>query len=166
MYPLTSTRYTAHLAPVLARAPQPAQARVDPNVRAQSLLLAPGAEHELGFGSDPSVIVKYHILAEKRGETGIISSSVTDQRNFRIDVTNQHERPIDIVLIDQMPVSLNDEISVELLGPAAPTKKNFEDKRGLLAWQFPLEGAQKRSISFGYTIAWPTDKKIIYRHRQ
>ena len=128
--------------------------------------LAPGADHELGFGSDPSVIVKYHILAEKRGETGIISSSATDQRNFRIDVTNQHERPIDVVLIDQMPVSVNDEISVELLGPAAPTKKNFEDKRGLLAWQFPLEGAQKRSISFGYTISWPTDKKVIYRHRQ
>lgn len=128
--------------------------------------LAPGAEHELGFGSDPSVVIKYNILAEKRGETGIISSSTTDQRNFKIDITNLHERPIDIVLIDQMPVSLNEEIKVALLGPASPTKQNFEDKRGLLAWQFPLEAAQKRSISFGYTVSWPVEKKVEFSNHR
>ena len=45
-YALTPAGYTAHLAPVLARAPQPTRIRVDPNLRAQSLLLAPGAETE------------------------------------------------------------------------------------------------------------------------
>jgi len=128
--------------------------------------LAPGAEHELGFGSDPSVIVKYHILGEKRGETGIISSSSTDQRNFKINITNQHQRPIDVVVIDQMPVSLNEDISVELLGPASPSKRNYQDKRGLLAWQFALDAAGKRAVQFGYTVSWPADKKISFRYRR
>jgi uncharacterized protein (TIGR02231 family) len=128
--------------------------------------LAPGADHELGFGADSSVIVKYSILAEKRGESGIISSSATDQRNFKINVTNQHERPIDILVIDQMPVSLNEDITVDLLGPTSPTKRNFEDKRGLLAWRFPLEAGAKRDINFGYTIAWPADKKIGFSYRR
>ena len=128
--------------------------------------LAPGADHELGFGSDPSVIIKYHILGEKRGESGLISSSSTDQRNFKIDVTNQHSRPIDIVMIDQMPVSLNEDITVDLLGPTSPTKRNYEDKRGLLAWQFTLKAGDKRSVRFGYTIEWPADKKIGFGSRR
>ena len=33
-------------------------------------LLAPGEEHELGFGVDDSVRVRYSIVEEKRGETG------------------------------------------------------------------------------------------------
>lgn len=126
--------------------------------------LAPGADHELGFGADPSVIVKYHILDEKRGETGIISSSSTDQRNFKIDITNQHKRRIDVVVIDQMPVSLNEDIAVELLGPASPSKRNYQDKRGLLAWQFALDAAAKRSVQFGYTVSWPADKRIRFRY--
>ncbi|MGI9476469.1 MAG: mucoidy inhibitor MuiA family protein [Hyphomicrobiaceae bacterium] len=128
--------------------------------------LAPGADHEMGFGSDPSVIVKYHILGEKRGETGIISSSATDQRNFKIDITNQHQRKIDVVVIDQMPVSLNEDISVDLLGPTSPSKRNYDDKRGLLAWQFTLDAAAKKTVQFGYTISWPADKKISFRYRR
>ena len=128
--------------------------------------LAPGADHELGFGTDPSVTVKYHILAEKRGESGLISSSSTDQRNFKIDVTNQHARPIDIRVIDQMPVPLNEDISVELLGPSSPTKRNFEDKRGILAWNFALEAGASRSLNFGYTIKWPADKTVDFEDRR
>ncbi len=128
--------------------------------------LAPGADHELGFGSDPSVIIKYHILGEKRGESGLISSSSTDQRNFKIDVTNQHSRPIDVVMIDQMPVSLNEDITVDLLGPTSPSKRNYQDKRGLLAWQFSLDAGAKRNVRFGYTISWPADKKIGFGSRR
>ncbi|MBU1175774.1 MAG: mucoidy inhibitor MuiA family protein [Alphaproteobacteria bacterium] len=128
--------------------------------------LAPGADHELGFGSDPSVVVKYHILAEKRGETGIISSSSTDQRNFRIEIANQHGRPIDVVLIDQMPVSLNEKITVDLLGPTSPTERNYKEKRGLLAWEFPLKAAEKRTVTFGYTVAWPVDQDIDFDYRR
>ncbi len=124
--------------------------------------LAPGAEHELGFGRDSAVTVKYDVLGEKRGESGIISSSTTDERNYRITVTNQHLRPIEVLVIDQMPVSLNEDITVELTGNA-PDKKNFEDKRGVLAWRFDLKPAAERKVTFGYQLAWPADKKITYR---
>ena len=41
-------------------------------------LLAPGEEHELGFGVDDAIRVRYAIAEEKRGETGIITTSKTD----------------------------------------------------------------------------------------
>lgn len=128
--------------------------------------LAPGADHELGFGSDPSVTVKYNILKEERGESGLISSSSTDQRNYKIDITNQHARRIDVRVIDQMPVALNEDISVELQGATPPSKRNLEDKRGVLAWDIALDAGAKRSISFGYKIQWPAEKEIDFGYRR
>ena len=61
-------------------------------------LLAPGEEHELGFGVDDAVRVRHAIAEEKRGETGIITSSKTDTRSYRITVKNLHERPIPVTV--------------------------------------------------------------------
>ena len=85
-------------------------------------LLAPGEEHELGFGVDDAVRVRHAIAEEKRGETGIITSSKTDKRNYRITVKNLHERAIELTVLDQIPVSQNADIKVELTGKTAPTK--------------------------------------------
>ena len=61
-------------------------------------LLPPGEEHELGFGVDDAVRVRHAIAEEKRGETGIITSSKTDTRNYRITVKNLHERAIPVTV--------------------------------------------------------------------
>jgi uncharacterized protein (TIGR02231 family) len=128
--------------------------------------LAPGAKHEMGFGRDAAVTVKYDVIGEKRGESGIISSSTTDDRNYRVTVTNQHPRAIDVLVIDQMPVSLNEDITVDLKGPNAPDERNFEAKRGLLAWRFSLKPEAERKLAYGFHVAWPADKKVIYSHRR
>ena len=93
---------------------------------------------EIVSARDPGITVKYDVLGEKRGESGIISSSSTDERNYRVTVTNQHPRPIEVLVIDQMPVSLNEDITVELAGPNAPDEKNFE-----VGPNSPIEALQK-----------------------
>ncbi len=65
-------------------------------------LLSPGEDHDLGFGVDDQVKVKHAVLEEKRGETGIISTSHVDSRNFRVNVKNMHERPIDVTILDRI----------------------------------------------------------------
>ncbi len=124
--------------------------------------LAPGEEHELGFGVDDSVRVRHAIAEEKRAETGIITTSKTDTRNYRITVKNLHERAIAVAVIDQMPVSQNADIKIELLGKTAPTKRDLDDKRGVLAWEMKLEPDEEKAIEFGYRVTWPAAKKIIY----
>ena len=97
-------------------------------------LLQPGEEHDLGFGIDDQVKVKHAVLEEKRGESGLISTSHVDSRNFRVNVKNLHERPIDVTILDRIPVSQNDEIKVEYTGRASPTTQNVDDKRGIIAF--------------------------------
>jgi uncharacterized protein (TIGR02231 family) len=125
-------------------------------------VLAPGEEHELGFGADDQVRVRHAIVGQTRGETGLISSSRTDSRKFRITVKNQHERAVELVVLDQVPISLNEEIKVTLLGPTKPTKRNIDDKRGVIAFESKLEPEQERVIEFGYRVTWPGKRPIIY----
>jgi uncharacterized protein (TIGR02231 family) len=125
-------------------------------------LLSPGEEHELGFGVDDLVRVRHAISAETRGETGLISTSRTDSRNFLISVKSMHERAIALVVLDQIPVSANQDIKVDLTGQA-PTKQNVDDKRGVIAWEGTLQPDQEQTIDFGYRVSWPSAKSIVYR---
>lgn len=127
-------------------------------------LLSPGEEHELGFGIDDLVRVRHAISEQKRGETGLISTSRTDSRHFLISVKSMHERPIALAVFDQIPVSADQEIKVELTGRTAPTRKDVDDQRGVLVWEGQLEPDQEQTIEFGYRVSWPSAKSVIYRH--
>lgn len=125
-------------------------------------MLSPGEEHELGFGVDDLVRVRHAISEEKRGETGLISTSRTDSRNFLISVKSMHERAIALAVFDQVPVSANQDIKVEMTG-RDPTKQNVDDKRGVVVWEGKLEPDQEQTIEFGYRVSWPSAKSVIYR---
>lgn len=125
-------------------------------------ILSPGEEHELGFGVDDLVRVRHAISAETRGESGLISTSRTDNRNFLISVKSMHERAVSLVVLDQIPVSANQDIKVDLSGQA-PTKQNVDDKRGVIAWEGTLQPDQEQTIEFGYRVSWPSAKSVVYR---
>ncbi len=125
-------------------------------------LLPPGEEHDLGFGLDDQVKVRHAVLEEKRGESGLISTSHTDSRNFRVTVKNLHERPIQLTVLDRVPVSQNQDIKVEFTGKASPTKQNVEDKRGVMSFEAKLEPDEEKVLEYGYRITWPAAKSIIY----
>ena len=126
-------------------------------------LLSPAEEHELGFGADDLVRVKYAIADEKKGETGIISSSKTDSRNYKITIKSLHERSMAYVVIDQLPVSQQQEIRVDLVARPQPTKQNIEDKRGVIAWEGKIEPDEEKVIEHGYRITWPGARAIVTR---
>ncbi|MEO8652218.1 MAG: mucoidy inhibitor MuiA family protein [Hyphomicrobiaceae bacterium] len=125
-------------------------------------LLSPGQEHEIGFGADDSVRVRHATVEDKRGETGLISSSQTDTRSFRITVKNLHERAIAISVLDQVPTSKQQDIKVELTGKTPPTRRDVDEKRGILAWETTLQPDEERQIDFGYRISWPAGKSVMY----
>lgn len=125
--------------------------------------LAGGEDHELGFGVDDLVRVRHSVSNEQRGETGLISSSRTDNRSYKISVKNLHERAISLTVIDQIPVAANEEIKVEVRG-TKPTKMNFDDTRGVMAWESEIAPDEEKLINFGYVVSWPAAKDVVYRN--
>lgn len=126
-------------------------------------ILSPGEDHELGFGVDDLVRVKHALVEEKRGETGLISTSRTDVRSYKLTVKNMHERSMPVTVLDQVPVSNNQDIKVEVISRLAPTKTDVDDRRGVLAWDLVVEPDQEQVVDFGYRVVWPAAKAITYR---
>ena len=125
-------------------------------------LLVGGEDHELGFGGDDLVRVRHAVSQERTGETGLISTSRTDDRNYKITVKNLHERALAVTVLDQVPVSRSQDIKVEATGRTAPSKRDVEDERGVLAWEMKLEPDEEKSIDFGYRVVWPSGKNVVY----
>lgn len=124
--------------------------------------LVGGETHELGFGVDEKVRVKHAVTQEQTGETGLISSSRTDARRYKISVKNLHDRPIKVTILDQVPVAGDEDIKVTTRG-TPPTQRDYKDKRGVLAWTSDIASGAEKVIDFAYTVAWPSDREIRYR---
>ncbi len=125
--------------------------------------LAPGEDHELGFGQDDNVRVKYAVTDEKRSESGIISTSKNEAKNFKITLKSLHERPISVRVLDQFPVSTNQEVKIETSAKVPPTGRDPDDKRGLIYWDFTMAPDEERMLEFGHRITWPAAKQLSVR---
>jgi uncharacterized protein (TIGR02231 family) len=101
----------------------------------------------LGFGADDKVKIERAVLKRNEGSSGLIVTSKVDERAFKTSVRNGHDFAIKVAIEDQLPVSENNEIAVELLPSSTPpTTTNLHDKRGVLEWAFEAKaGAGPRT---------------------
>ena len=92
----------------------------------------------------------------------IVTTAKTDERAFKTTIRNGHDVPIKIAITDQLPVSENEDIQVEML-PATtpPTATNVRDKRGVLEWSFEAKPGEARDINFAWRVRWPKDKAVV-----
>ncbi len=117
----------------------------------------------LGFGADDKVKVERAVLKRNEGSAGlIVTTSKTDERAFKTTIRNGHDFPIHVAIEDQLPVSENDEIVVEML-PATtpPTASNIRDRRGVLEWSFDAKPGEVKDINFAWRVRWPKDKNMV-----
>ena len=117
----------------------------------------------LGFGADDKVRIERAVLKRNEGSAGLlVTTSKTDERAFKTTIRNGHDFPIRVAIEDQLPVSENEDIVVEML-PAStqPTASNIRDKRGVLEWSFDAKPGEARDINFAWRVRWPKDKGVV-----
>jgi uncharacterized protein (TIGR02231 family) len=117
----------------------------------------------LGFGADDKVKIERSVVKRNEGSAGlIVTTSKTDERSFKTSVRNGHDFPILIAIEDQLPVSENEDIVVEMLpATTAPSATNLRDKRGVLEWAFEAKPGEVRDIAFAWRVRWPKDKAVM-----
>ncbi|WP_454624776.1 mucoidy inhibitor MuiA family protein [Bradyrhizobium cenepequi] len=117
----------------------------------------------LGFGADDKVKIERSVVRRNEGSAGlIVTTSKTDERSFKTSIRNGHDFPVRIAIEDQLPVSENEEIVVEMLPQTtAPTATNLRDRRGVLQWTFDAKPGELKEINFGWRIRWPRDKGVV-----
>lgn len=124
-------------------------------------LLSPGEEAKLGFGADDLVKVKRVEVKRMTGEEGLITAANVDIRAYDISVSNLHDFALPVTVVDQMPYSTIEDITVETLPGMTPASHtDFEKKRGVLAWDFELAPKAEKVLKHGFKIAWPKSMTV------
>jgi len=123
--------------------------------------LRPGEKLALAFGADDAIEIAYQQLKDERGKQGLIQREQRIERRYLIQVTNRHKRSLPVTVYDQIPVSRDKAIKVELLEEGTPpSEQNVKDKPGILAWRETLKPQQQKRIDFGYAVSFPLDRRV------
>jgi len=118
---------------------------------------------QLGFGADEQVKITRSVVRKNEGSAGIITSSKTDEREFRIVMRNGHTSPVKVTIEEQLPIAENSEIQVEMLPSSTqPTQRDVRDQRGVMAWTTDVPAGETREVKLGWRVRWPTDKAVVF----
>jgi uncharacterized protein (TIGR02231 family) len=121
----------------------------------------------LGFGADEKVKVARAVVRKNAGSSGLISTSKTDEREFKFTVRNGHEQPIRAQIEDQIPVSETGDVVVDMLPQTTPpSRTDVDDRRGVLAWSLDVPASESREVRLAWRVRWPADKAVVYQPRQ
>src|SRR5712671_6418640 len=123
----------------------------------------PQARARAGAPRRDRVKVERLVVKRNEGSAGLIlATSKTDERLFKTVIRNGHDFPIRIAIEDQLPVSENEDIQVEMLpSTTPPAATNLRDRRGVLEWAFEAKAGEVRDIAFAWRVRWPKDKGVV-----
>lgn len=110
----------------------------------------------LSLGRDKSIVMQYKQVKEF-SKKAIIGNNKTDTRAIEIIVRNTKSVAVDMLVEDQIPLSSNNEIQVELLEKA---NAQHDSKTGKLMWNLKLNPGESKTLRFVYTVKYPKDKVI------
>ncbi|MFI5204348.1 MAG: DUF4139 domain-containing protein [Flavobacteriales bacterium] len=124
------------------------QSYIDPTAMEDTLKLA--------LGRDVNVSATRKKLKDKTKEK-ILGENRVKEVGYEIVVKNTHGYTINLIVEDQVPVSRNNEIKVELtdIGKAEHTEYN-----GFLKWTMNVKAGATEKIKFGYAVKWDKNKNL------
>jgi len=124
-----------------------------------------GEEFNMSLGADREVKVKREKIKDKIKETffgKIERKTVIREMVFKITLENIKEKPIKIRVVDSIPVSRTDKIEVKDLEiTPAPVERNYQDKEGVLLWEFDLKPGDKQEINIEFVVTYPKDGPVF-----
>ena len=117
-------------------------------------------EQGIGFGVDPSLLVKPLTDEDKKGDKGVFNRQQTKTITQAYQFTNQHNRSVRLQVLGAEPVSSDDSIKVTATHTPAISQKDWNDNKGMVAWEFDLPSKQSQVVQSIYQISYPADKKL------
>lgn len=124
-------------------------------------------EIDAGLGVDREVEVARETLKHERSTTGVFSKDTVYERSFRITLKNHRARAIDVRLLDQTPVSHDEDLKVELtesslaLAKLPDREAETNKARGILEWRFPMAANAEFDLRFGFKVDHPKGRIVI-----
>jgi len=113
---------------------------------------------ELSLGRD----LKVHIERKKIKdftEVNFLGTTLMRTLQFKIELKNNKSKNLHILVEDQIPISKNEKIEVELLSQGY---SSFNKKTGIIKWEINLPPFSQKLIDLKYSIKFPSGKTIEF----
>lgn len=114
---------------------------------------------DLSLGRDNKVLVMRTKLKDF-SKTSFIGTKRKETYTYEMVLKNNRKTPIDIEVLDQLPVSQDNEIEVEALELSKAMQNVLT---GELRWKFHLEAGAGEKITISFSIKYPKNKDIRIR---
>jgi uncharacterized protein (TIGR02231 family) len=111
---------------------------------------------EVSLGRDKSIAVTREKLKDFT-EKKVIGMSKKETYGYEIAIKNNKKKEIEIVLQDQIPVSANKDIVVEL---NEKSNASYDAEKGFLIWNLKIKSGSSEKVKLSYSVQYPKDKII------
>lgn len=111
----------------------------------------------LSLGQDNGVQVsRQNTLSNK--QTKIVGSNQEHSRRFALSFRNNKQGPIQLTVLDQIPVSVVSQIKV-----SATELSNgvLNEESGQIKWQFTLPPGAQQKVQLGYKVKYPKNQNVL-----
>jgi uncharacterized protein (TIGR02231 family) len=115
----------------------------------------------LPFGRDDRLVVTANRVKNRTGTAGIVGQRNERQIADLYTVTSRHKTPVELLVLEASPVAVADQISVDAVFEPKTKILNWEDRRGVVAWERALAPGETLKFVADYTITYPKDAAVI-----
>ncbi len=111
---------------------------------------------DISLGRDRGIVIERNRIKEY-SQRGILGRRVTETIAWEINTRNNKKQPVTITIQDQVPVTTDANIQVNL---EEKSGARYDENQGILNWKFTIAPAETLKRSFRYTVRYPSDKQL------
>ncbi|HOX91433.1 MAG TPA: mucoidy inhibitor MuiA family protein [Spirochaetales bacterium] len=122
----------------------------------------PGGLFHAGLGADPGVSAKRVFIKSRDESAGLGAKRSRTTWEYKLELKNSTRHDVALRMTDQLPVPLNEQITVKLLSPAYSKDTDSLKKlqSDILEWNLLLAPGESKSIGLSYSVEYPKGIRI------
>jgi len=110
----------------------------------------------LSLGKDPNIVVKRTLLKQKSKDK-VVQDKRERTFSYQIEVQNNKSSTIQLIIQDQVPMTTNNDITIELLEKDSAREL---PGNGILEWEYKLKPGENKKLEFSFKVKHPKDQQI------
>lgn len=115
-----------------------------------------GEELTVSMGRDKNLNVT-RVKGEDRVSSRFMGNTATRQLSYEINIRNDHSTPVTIEVLDQVPISQDENIEIEATEISGA---NYNQSNGQLKWRMTVGPSETKTLTIAFSIKHPKDKPI------
>lgn len=120
--------------------------------------IAAGDEGVLAFGPIEDLRLERQVVNRNEADSGLINRSNVRDEEIRITVRNLGRDTYNLELLDRVPYSEQEELTITFTADPEPDEQDFDLKRGIMKWDLEMAPESEAVVLIDQTIRWPETK--------